>query len=210
MYQRSAVQNDHADNARSYSPFVTTLRTQHMIDDGRHSATFAGNVPTDTLAAQSAPTHFSPSTYSPQRCTPHHTTSAMDATPNLMTGPHVLSVQYGYMDTTVVHTALAVNDPLTLHMITDQAPSLVAKSYVLTECVAQRKDTKFQGEEIEKMYKCDWKGCEKAYKTLNHLNGHVMMQTHGFKRTSRDFKEARYRWKVKKKETQRQRRQGSL
>jgi hypothetical protein len=38
-------------------------------------------------------------------------------------------------------------------------------------------------EEIERMYKCGWNGCEKAYGTLNHLNAHVTMQAHGTKRT---------------------------
>lgn len=33
------------------------------------------------------------------------------------------------------------------------------------------------------MYKCGWNGCEKAYGTLNHLNAHVTMQSHGSKRT---------------------------
>lgn len=32
------------------------------------------------------------------------------------------------------------------------------------------------------MYKCGWNGCEKAYGTLNHLNAHVTMQSHGTKR----------------------------
>jgi hypothetical protein len=33
------------------------------------------------------------------------------------------------------------------------------------------------------MYKCGHLGCEKAYGTLNHLNAHVTMQSHGNKRT---------------------------
>ena len=33
------------------------------------------------------------------------------------------------------------------------------------------------------MYKCGFQGCEKAYGTLNHLNAHVTMQSHGPKRT---------------------------
>lgn len=33
------------------------------------------------------------------------------------------------------------------------------------------------------MYKCGYQGCEKAYGTLNHLNAHVTMQSHGPKRT---------------------------
>jgi hypothetical protein len=50
------------------------------------------------------------------------------------------------------------------------------------------------------MYKCGWNGCEKAYGTLNHLNAHVTMQSHGAKRTPEEFKEIRKEWKAKKKE----------
>jgi hypothetical protein len=51
-----------------------------------------------------------------------------------------------------------------------------------------------------KASKCGWNGCEKAYGTLNHLNAHVTMQSHGTKRITEDFKEIRKEWKVKKKE----------
>lgn len=50
------------------------------------------------------------------------------------------------------------------------------------------------------MYKCGWNGCEKAYGTLNHLNAHVTMQSHGVKRTPEEFKEIRKEWKLRKKE----------
>jgi len=50
------------------------------------------------------------------------------------------------------------------------------------------------------MYKCGWNGCEKAYGTLNHLNAHVTMQSHGTKRTPEEFKEIRKEWKARKKE----------
>lgn len=50
------------------------------------------------------------------------------------------------------------------------------------------------------MYKCGWNGCEKAYGTLNHLNAHVTMQSHGQKRTPEEFKEIRKEWKQRKKE----------
>lgn len=50
------------------------------------------------------------------------------------------------------------------------------------------------------MYKCGWNGCEKAYGTLNHLNAHVTMQSHGSKRTPEEFKEIRKEWKARKKE----------
>lgn len=37
-------------------------------------------------------------------------------------------------------------------------------------------------DEIERLYRCGWNGCEKSYGTLNHLNAHVAMQKHGDKR----------------------------
>ncbi|KAI2471656.1 hypothetical protein F4781DRAFT_89381 [Annulohypoxylon bovei var. microspora] len=55
------------------------------------------------------------------------------------------------------------------------------------------------------MYKCGWQGCEKAYGTLNHLNAHVTMQSHGQKRTPEEFKEIRKEWKARKKEEDQQR-----
>lgn len=55
------------------------------------------------------------------------------------------------------------------------------------------------------MYKCGWNGCEKAYGTLNHLNAHVTMQSHGAKRTPEEFKEIRKEWKARKKEEETQR-----
>lgn len=55
------------------------------------------------------------------------------------------------------------------------------------------------------MYKCGWNGCEKAYGTLNHLNAHVTMQSHGNKRTPEEFKEIRKEWKARKKEEEAQR-----
>lgn len=55
------------------------------------------------------------------------------------------------------------------------------------------------------MYKCGWNGCEKAYGTLNHLNAHVTMQSHGQKRTPEEFKEIRKEWKARKKEEEQQR-----
>jgi hypothetical protein len=49
------------------------------------------------------------------------------------------------------------------------------------------------------MYKCGFNGCEKAYGTLNHLNAHVTMQSHGPKRTPEEFKEIRKEWRERKK-----------
>ncbi|KAI9828969.1 MAG: hypothetical protein M1819_006468 [Sarea resinae] len=69
----------------------------------------------------------------------------------------------------------------------------------------QHKRPRRRYEEIERMYKCGWNGCEKAYGTLNHLNAHVTMQSHGQKRTPEEFKEIRKEWKARKKEEENQR-----
>ena len=56
-------------------------------------------------------------------------------------------------------------------------------SFVPIPGAQQHKRPRRRYEEIERMYKCGWNGCEKAYGTLNHLNAHVTMQGHGPKRT---------------------------
>ncbi|KAK9471375.1 uncharacterized protein V1510DRAFT_407867 [Dipodascopsis tothii] len=73
-------------------------------------------------------------------------------------------------------------------------------SFVPLPGAQQQKRPRRRYEEIERIYKCGWQGCEKAYGTLNHLNAHVTMQTHGPKRTPEEFKETRKEWKARKKE----------
>ncbi|KAI0127804.1 putative transcriptional regulator [Xylariales sp. AK1849] len=73
-------------------------------------------------------------------------------------------------------------------------------SFVPIPGAQQHKRPRRRYEEIERMYKCGWQGCEKAYGTLNHLNAHVTMQSHGQKRTPEEFKEIRKEWKARKKE----------
>ncbi|PWN28754.1 hypothetical protein BDZ90DRAFT_209117, partial [Jaminaea rosea] len=55
-------------------------------------------------------------------------------------------------------------------------------------------------EEIDRMYRCGFEGCDKSYGTLNHLNAHVALQKHGAKRTPQEFREMRRAWRAKKKE----------
>ncbi|KAG9239378.1 hypothetical protein BJ875DRAFT_501429 [Amylocarpus encephaloides] len=79
------------------------------------------------------------------------------------------------------------------------APSSQVYSFVPIPGAQQHKRPRRRYEEIERMYKCGWNGCEKAYGTLNHLNAHVTMQSHGQKRTPDEFKEIRKEWKTRKK-----------
>ena len=39
-----------------------------------------------------------------------------------------------------------------------------------------------RAEEVERLYTCNWPGCDKAYGALNHLNTHVRNAEHGPKR----------------------------
>ncbi|KAK4494034.1 hypothetical protein PRZ48_015221 [Zasmidium cellare] len=84
-------------------------------------------------------------------------------------------------------------------------PLSTVYSFVPIPGAQQHKRPRRRYEEIERMYKCGWNGCEKAYGTLNHLNAHVTMQSHGTKRTPEEFKEIRKEWKAKKKEEENQR-----
>ncbi|BDD58218.1 hypothetical protein MAP00_003513 [Monascus purpureus] len=63
------------------------------------------------------------------------------------------------------------------------APATTVYSFVPIPGAQQHKRPRRRYEEIERMYRCGWNGCEKAYGTLNHLNAHVTMQSHGAKRT---------------------------
>ena len=75
--------------------------------------------------------------------------------------------------------------PLTLLIQSGQQPHPLSQvySFVPIPGAQQHKRPRRRYEEIERMYKCGWQGCEKAYGTLNHLNAHVTMQSHGQKRT---------------------------
>merc|ERR1711977_304584 len=86
-------------------------------------------------------------------------------------------------------------------------PLSTVYSFVPIPGAQQHKRPRRRYEEIERMYKCGWNGCEKAYGTLNHLNAHVTMQSHGPKRTPEEFKEIRKEWKAKKKEEENARKQ---
>ena len=75
--------------------------------------------------------------------------------------------------------------PFIILSLSEQPPHPLSQvySFVPIPGAQQHKRPRRRYEEIERMYKCGWQGCEKAYGTLNHLNAHVTMQSHGQKRT---------------------------
>ena len=56
-------------------------------------------------------------------------------------------------------------------------------SFVSLPGNAVRKRPRRRYDEIERLYHCSWTSCTKSYGTLNHLNAHIVMQSHGNKRT---------------------------
>ncbi|KAK9463978.1 uncharacterized protein V1516DRAFT_617121, partial [Lipomyces oligophaga] len=99
-------------------------------------------------------------------------------------------------------SAMAVGGPMmgSAGRMGREFPGNTVYSFVPIPGAQQQKRPRRRFEEIERIYKCGYNGCEKAYGTLNHLNAHVSMQNHGAKRTPEEFKETRKEWKARKKE----------
>ncbi|KAF2872180.1 C2H2 transcription factor-like protein [Massariosphaeria phaeospora] len=147
------------------------------------------DVPIDpSIAAATSPTYPQHGQYSPY--TPHHDMQhypGHPSTPMYAQRPEWAG-QYPQ------HPGMPYGHP------SSSAPPAPAMVSPVQRPPTQHKRPRRRYEEIERMYKCGWNGCEKAYGTLNHLNAHVTMQSHGAKRTPEEFKEIRKEWKAKKKE----------
>ncbi|KAK7191440.1 uncharacterized protein CC84DRAFT_1185127 [Paraphaeosphaeria sporulosa] len=170
------------------------------------------DVPIDpSIAAATSPTYPQHQQYSPY--TPHHDMQhypGHPATPMYAqrpewAGQHPQQHQmpYGYPSSSGP-PAPAMVSPVQ-RPPNGGHPLSTVYSFVPIPGAQQHKRPRRRYEEIERMYKCGWNGCEKAYGTLNHLNAHVTMQSHGAKRTPEEFKEIRKEWKAKKKEEEAQR-----
>lgn len=148
--------------------------------------------------AQSSPTYYPPlhsySPYSLQQVIAHYTTRTMHPRLEWTSGQYPQFMQYGQSPLCIGTGAQAT----VVHYI----PHPPAGSLPHEHKRLRRRDR-----DIQRMYKCGWNGCEKAYGTLNHLNAHVTMQSHGSKRTSKESKEIRKEWKARKKEEENQRKQ---
>lgn len=74
---------------------------------------------------------------------------------------------------------------LVLHHTTNGSGSTSANVSVLGSVSVPAHRTRRprrRADEVERLYKCTWNGCEKSYGTLSHLNDHVRLQRHGNKR----------------------------
>ncbi|TLS31429.1 hypothetical protein PpBr36_03669 [Pyricularia pennisetigena] len=159
------------------------LHRSHPAVHPRDIKSDTGGAPIDPSIAAPSPTYGAPTQYSPYGA-PSQDMSHGYAHPgsNLYAQPRPDWSGYGQQ-----HGA-----PLTPgHHVFPQTPTSAPPqarpnqvySFVPIPGAQQHKRPRRRYEEIERMYKCGWQGCEKAYGTLNHLNAHVTMQSHGQKRT---------------------------
>ncbi|KAK3937614.1 putative transcriptional regulator [Diplogelasinospora grovesii] len=223
VYPPSARSGSFPEHVRQYHPATNhsvgsggmaqtpTSPSSVPLHDGRNHHSSAqpiksdSDVPIDPSIAASSPTYphgqYSPAPYAPPpqdmpHGYQHPASSSMYAQPRPdWTGysQHGGPINPGH------HVF-----PQTPTSAAPQRPNQVY-SFVPIPGAQQHKRPRRRYEEIERMYKCGWNGCEKAYGTLNHLNAHVTMQAHGQKRTPEEFKEIRKEWKARKKEEEAQR-----
>ncbi|KAJ4323358.1 hypothetical protein N0V84_004362 [Fusarium piperis] len=213
VYPQSARSGSFPDHIqRSYHPASTPssggmAQQQNSPSmpqqDGRnhqaHPVKSDNDVPIDPSIAAPSPTYASYGQQSPYAPAPDMTHSYSHPSSGMYAQPRPDWTGYGH------HGAA----PLTPgHPVYAQNPASAPPparpnqvySFVPIPGAQQHKRPRRRYEEIERMYKCGWNGCEKAYGTLNHLNAHVTMQSHGQKRTPEEFKEIRKEWKQRKKE----------
>ncbi|KAJ5571117.1 hypothetical protein N7535_004777 [Penicillium sp. DV-2018c] len=186
-YAPSSQPGGAAGMAQATSPFINTLPTGQRSPNVKSDAP----VPIDPSLPANSPTY--PPPYSPYQPQGHEMAQYqghppppqhMYARPDW---PHSYGQQHHGMPGPYA------------------SPATTVYSFVPIPGAQQHKRPRRRYEEIERMYKCGWNGCEKAYGTLNHLNAHVTMQSHGSKRTPEEFKEIRKEWKARKKEEEAQR-----
>ncbi|KAK3679338.1 hypothetical protein LTR78_000899 [Recurvomyces mirabilis] len=220
-------QGAHAAMAQTSSPsqpMLEGLPTNGHVQNNRNSD---GDVPIDPSIAQSSPTYPPTHGYSPyppqNEMPPQYQGQGMQYGRPDWAGHYQQPMAYGHSPATtagaVQGTVAHIPRPPAVGSVPQAVypqpsnwtqgghPLSTVYSFVPIPGAQQHKRPRRRYEEIERMYKCGWNGCEKAYGTLNHLNAHVTMQGHGTKRTPEEFKEIRKEWKAKKKEDDNQRKQ---
>ncbi|KAK3709829.1 hypothetical protein LTR37_010657 [Vermiconidia calcicola] len=208
-YPASAT-GGHAGMAQTSSPSQSMSEGQQPNGHASNSVKSDGDVPIDPSIAQSSPTYPPSHNYSPYP--PQHELPQYAGQQQMSYGRPDWAGQY--QQPMYGHSQATSGGPapnMAAHTMPRPPagghPLSTVYSFVPIPGAQQHKRPRRRYEEIERMYKCGWNGCEKAYGTLNHLNAHVTMQGHGSKRTPEEFKEIRKEWKAKKKEEENQRKQ---
>ncbi|TKA32023.1 hypothetical protein B0A50_01269 [Salinomyces thailandicus] len=224
----ATAHSGHAGMAQTSSPSMSMPDGQQSSGHEINNRNSDRDVPIDPSIAQSSPTYPPPQNYSPyppQHEMPQYQGQPMAHGRPEWAGYYQQPMGYGHSPATTggaapnmvahvprpptVGSAGPASYPQYAHPNSYQGghPLSTVYSFVPIPGAQQHKRPRRRYEEIERMYKCGWNGCEKAYGTLNHLNAHVTMQSHGPKRTPEEFKEIRKEWKAKKKEEDNARKQ---
>lgn len=197
--------------AGAQSNMAQTSSPSHSMPDGPQSNGHASNnansdsdVPIDPSIAQSSPTYPPPHNYSPyppqHDVPPQYPGQPMTSYGRPEWAGQYQQPMYGHSPATTGGAAPnmmahAIPRPPAVGSLPGAPPVVYPNimqgghplstvySFVPIPGAQQHKRPRRRYEEIERMYKCGWNGCEKAYGTLNHLNAHVTMQSHGTKRT---------------------------
>ncbi|KAI5457734.1 hypothetical protein BGZ63DRAFT_363953 [Mariannaea sp. PMI_226] len=220
VYPQSARSGSFPDHIqRSYHPASSTASSSGgmaqqqnspslPLQDGRnhqvHSVKSDNDVPIDPSIAAPSPTYAYGQQHSPYGPNPDMAHSYSHPAGGMYAQPRPDWAGYGQHSGAPLTPGHPVYAQSPASAPTQQRPNQVY-SFVPIPGAQQHKRPRRRYEEIERMYKCGWNGCEKAYGTLNHLNAHVTMQSHGQKRTPEEFKEIRKEWKARKKEEEAQR-----
>jgi transcription factor CON7 len=178
--------------AQTSSPPLVLADAQH---NGNSQSKSDPEIPIDPSIAASSPTYPPQGQYSPYGAQPPHD-MAYQQHPGSgygghwngsygQPGPHGMPGPYA------AHPSPTTAASAAGQTITAGARGQAVQSHPLSQVYSfvpipgaqQHKRPRRRYEEIERMYKCGFQGCEKAYGTLNHLNAHVTMQSHGPKRT---------------------------
>ncbi|KAF2006958.1 hypothetical protein P154DRAFT_541788 [Amniculicola lignicola CBS 123094] len=210
-YQPGAQGANAGSMAQPQSPSSMPLNDGQNNGHPQHSNKSDSDVPIDpNIAATTSPTYPQHGQYSPY--TPHHDMAHYQGHPTtpMYAGRPEWAGQYPQHGMAYGHPASSGPPAPAMVSPVQRPPNgghplSTVYSFVPIPGAQQHKRPRRRYEEIERMYKCGWNGCEKAYGTLNHLNAHVTMQSHGPKRTPEEFKEIRKEWKAKKKEEEAQR-----
>ncbi|KAK5132809.1 hypothetical protein LTR08_008610 [Meristemomyces frigidus] len=224
----ASAHGPHAAMAQTSSPSLSLPDGPRSNGHAPDSSDSDGDVALDPSIAQSSPTYPPPHNYSPYP--PQHEGMQYAGQPMAYgrpewAGQYPQPMAYGHSPATTggaapnmvahVQRPPAVGSAVAApshgygypNGFQGGHPLSTVYSFVPIPGAQQHKRPRRRYEEIERMYKCGWNGCEKAYGTLNHLNAHVTMQSHGTKRTPEEFKEIRKEWKAKKKEEDNARKQ---
>ncbi|CAO3594022.1 unnamed protein product [Absidia cylindrospora] len=117
-----------------------------------------------------------------------------------------LSAPYNHNNNNTT-TTTTITRPRQSSISSNSSSSDKVYSFVAIPGMDQKKRPRRRYDEIERLYHCTFSGCKKSYGTLNHLNSHVLMQSHGPKRHPSEFKEMRKEWRRQRKQREQHKKQ---